>query len=150
MPTPATSMPRSPESHPAEVPTRLSPQQAADLCGVSIDTIRRRIKAGAIPGAVRLGDRPADPWSVPVDGLIAAGLCSQAAVDERAAALPPETEELLDRVRFLETELEAERTAARRREEHLTDLLARANAELERLWNTVDRLTGGPNLARSA
>ncbi len=150
MPIPVTTPPRDSGPSSAEVPTHVSPQEAADLCGVSIDTIRRRIKDAAIPGATRLGERPSDPWSLPVAGLIAAGLCTQADVDELAASLPPETEELLARVAELEAALDVERTAARRREEHLTDLLTRANAEVERLWNTVDRLTGGPNLARSA
>lgn len=149
MPSPVTTTPRDHGPRP-EVPTHVSPQDAADLCGVSVDTIRRRINAGAIPGATRLGDRPTDRWSLPVAGLIAAGLCTQEALDERAVSLPPDLEELLTRVAELEAELEAERASARRREEHLSDLLARANTEIDRLWNTVDRLTGGPHLARSA
>jgi hypothetical protein len=149
VPSPVTTTPRDHGPRP-EVPTHVSPQDAADLCGVSVDTIRRRIKAGTIPGATRLGDRPTDPWSLPVSGLIAAGLCTQEALDELAVSLPPDVEELLSRVAELEVALEAERASARRREDHLNDLLARANTELERLWNTVDRLTGGPHLARSA
>ena len=47
-------------SHPAErsqpVPEWLSLQQAAALLGVSVDTIRRRIAAGALP-ASRCGAR---------------------------------------------------------------------------------------------
>jgi len=85
-----------------------------------------------------------------VAGLVAAGLCTQAALEALAASLPPETEELLARVAELEATLEAERADARRREEHLTDLLTRADADIERLWNTIGRLTDGPNLARSA
>jgi hypothetical protein len=53
---------------------RYTLRQAADLTGKSIDTLRRRIKAGELPGA---GKDPADPtgtWYIPASALIAAGL----------------------------------------------------------------------------
>lgn len=46
-------------------------QQAARECGVSVATIRRRIKDGSLPNAVQ-GARGA--WTIPVTDLIAAGL----------------------------------------------------------------------------
>lgn len=46
--------------------------QAARECGVSADTIRRRLKSGAFPNADRSGKQGA--WRIPVDDLIAAGL----------------------------------------------------------------------------
>lgn len=46
--------------------------QAARECGVSADTIRRRLKAHAFPHADRSGKQGA--WRIPVDDLLAAGL----------------------------------------------------------------------------
>lgn len=46
-------------------------QQAARECGVSVATIRRRLKDGSLPNAVQ-GARGA--WTIPVTDLIAAGL----------------------------------------------------------------------------
>jgi hypothetical protein len=46
-------------------------QQAARECGVSVATIRRRIKDGSLPNAVQ-GARGI--WTIPVTDLIAAGL----------------------------------------------------------------------------
>lgn len=46
--------------------------QAARECGVSADTIRRRLRSGAFPNADRSGKQGA--WRIPVDDLIAAGL----------------------------------------------------------------------------
>lgn len=46
--------------------------QAARECGVSPDTIRRRLKADAFPNADRSGKQGA--WRIPVEDLIAAGL----------------------------------------------------------------------------
>lgn len=45
---------------------------AARECGVSADTIRRRLKSGAFPNADRSGRQGA--WKIPVDDLIGAGL----------------------------------------------------------------------------
>jgi len=48
--------------------------EAADICGCSYDTIRRRRKTGGLPNARQ---RPGDPnktWEIPVTDLLAAGL----------------------------------------------------------------------------
>lgn len=53
-----------------DAPT-LSLPEAAAACAVSAETIRRRIKSGAIDGAIR--DKTG-AWRLPVAGLVAAGL----------------------------------------------------------------------------
>jgi hypothetical protein len=142
-----TTPPRDRSGRPTtEVPTHVSPQEAAALCRVSIDTIRRRIKAGAIPGATRQGELLSDPWSLPIEGLVSSGLCSREDLRELAASLPPDVEELQAKVVALESQLEA----ARGREAHQAELLDRANADLAYLRGIVDRLLDGPALARSA
>jgi predicted site-specific integrase-resolvase len=56
-----------------------TPVEAARLCRVSLDTIRRRIRAGQIPGALRRGEAPFGEWALPRSGLEAAGLYVEAA-----------------------------------------------------------------------
>ncbi len=46
--------------------------EAARLCGVSLDTIRRRLRAGAFPNAARVGED--QHWVIPVQDLLDAGL----------------------------------------------------------------------------
>lgn len=55
-----------------------SPTQAAALCGVHVDTIRRRLRENAIPGARRDGDAEWAPWLIPVEGLVGCGLLDSA------------------------------------------------------------------------
>lgn len=53
----------------------LSIAAAADLAGVSRDTIKRRLGNGAFPGAFRgRGSGPGGPWCIPVADLELAGL----------------------------------------------------------------------------
>lgn len=54
-------------AHPAR--PRFSESQAAKLCGVSRSTIQRARKRGDIPGVERVGNG----WSLPLEGLLAAG-----------------------------------------------------------------------------
>ena len=49
-------------------------QEAADLCGTSSDTIKRRHKAGAFPGARQRPNDPQGTWEIPVTDLVDAGL----------------------------------------------------------------------------
>jgi hypothetical protein len=54
-------------------------RDAAALTGVSIDTIKRRLRAGAFPNATRgpaVGERTA-PWLIPAGDLIGASLPAQ-------------------------------------------------------------------------
>jgi predicted DNA-binding transcriptional regulator AlpA len=53
----------------------LTINEVADITGVSRDTIKRRLRSGAFPGATRrgaIGGRSA-PWLIPVGDLVAAG-----------------------------------------------------------------------------
>ena len=63
-----------------------NPTEAALACGVSLDTVRRRIRAGKIPGAHRRGDEPFGEWVLPRSGLEAAGLTVR--TDATAPAAP--------------------------------------------------------------
>ncbi|MFI5635062.1 helix-turn-helix transcriptional regulator [Streptomyces sp. NPDC051664] len=68
----------------------LNQREAADACGVSRTTIRRRREAGDLPGAVQ---DPARGWLIPVDDLLAAGFRLNApappdAPDEPAPSSP--------------------------------------------------------------
>lgn len=47
-------------------------RQAAQLCSVSVDTIKRRLRAGDLPHARQLDDA-AKTWVVPLGDLVAAG-----------------------------------------------------------------------------
>jgi len=68
-----------------DVTDELSRSQAAQACGVSVDTIKRRLKVNAFPHARQLGlDRQ---WAIPVRDLIDAGLLPAAAL---ASASPPD------------------------------------------------------------
>lgn len=51
-----------------------TPAECAAICGCSIDTIRRRLRGGAFPHAVRDGDDPNSPWRIPLRDLEASGL----------------------------------------------------------------------------
>ena len=52
----------------------LTVQQAAALCACHEMTVRRRLRLGRIPGAVRRGVPGAQRWFLPLGGLAAAGL----------------------------------------------------------------------------
>jgi hypothetical protein len=49
-------------------------RHAAQLAGVSVDTIKRRLRAGDLPHA-RQRDDPARTWVAPLGDLVAAGFC---------------------------------------------------------------------------
>ncbi len=89
-----------------------TPVEAASICGVSLDTVRRRIRAGKIPGAVRLGEAPFGEWALPLAGLVASGLSpqSQPAAQRNPGAGGPEIAELrAEVVRWQERAEAAER-----------------------------------------
>lgn len=51
---------------------------AAKLCRVSRDTIKRRLSAGAFPNARRVaGPGPRGPWEIPQTDLLRAGLLAR-------------------------------------------------------------------------
>jgi hypothetical protein len=101
------------ENGPVNRTKLLTVKEAADLRGVSPDTVSRAIKAGHYPGATR-GTGPNDPWLIPLSDLIAAGH-----YDPASATVEPEV---------------AIRTT--RAERELADVntkLAKADAEVESL-----------------
>jgi hypothetical protein len=52
--------------------------QAAEIAGVSRDTIKRRLNQGAFPGAFRgHGGGPGGPWRIPISDMHDAGLVRQ-------------------------------------------------------------------------
>lgn len=111
-------------------PTRLTPsatvsiQEAARLCGVSDDTINRRLKDGTLAGAYR---RPGDrtrAWAIPVTDLVAAGLLDPSVVDTASSVLAAQSAaaEILDlrlRVARLETQVDSLQDRLRERNEDI-------------------------------
>lgn len=70
-------------AHPAR--PRFSESQAAKLCGVSRSTIQRARKRGDIPGVERIGNG----WSLPLEGLLAAGFTPESGAGTPLGACPP-------------------------------------------------------------
>lgn len=57
-----------------DAPRWYTPAECAAICGCSIDTIRRRLRSGAFPQAVRDGDDANSPWLIPLRDLESSGL----------------------------------------------------------------------------
>jgi hypothetical protein len=70
-------------------PVGYTPAEAAALCGVSIDTVRRYRKAGRFPRCVRVGDGTNAAWRIPLEDLVASGLYVPGAPAEPVAASLP-------------------------------------------------------------
>ncbi|MHB1853344.1 MAG: helix-turn-helix transcriptional regulator [Acidimicrobiales bacterium] len=112
----------------------LSIDQAARRCSVSRDTIKRRLRAGRFPGAVRgtpVGRRPA-PWLIPDEDLVAERLLTGRQVE---LAQPPEAAD--DDPGALRAALAHYQVLATARGAHLEDL----RAEVRRLHERLDQLT---------
>lgn len=73
MSTPDTPPASMPEQASGGARPRFSESQAAKLCGVARATIQRARKRGDIPGA----ERTEQGWSLPLEGLLAAGFTPQ-------------------------------------------------------------------------
>lgn len=70
-----------------DITAELGRLEAAEACDVSIDTIKRRLKAGAFPHARQVGlDRS---WVIPVRDLVDAGLLPASALALPAAPKTP-------------------------------------------------------------
>jgi predicted site-specific integrase-resolvase len=108
-----------------------TPVEAARLCGVSLDTIRRRIRAGQIPGALRRGEAPFGEWALPRSGLEAAGLYVEAAPSRYVPTIP--AAEL--------TELHAEVARWKERAEAAERLVDELRSEIAFNRRVVERLT---------
>ncbi|MEW1701039.1 helix-turn-helix domain-containing protein [Streptomyces sp. NPDC091278] len=138
----------------------LTQREAAEACGVSRSTIRRRREAGDLPGAVQDPERG---WLIPVEALLAAGLRVNAPappedvdVDAPAGAPEPVPREAGDDVAGLRAELErqallaqvaqarheAELAAAEAR--HLRDQLAARDGHIEDLRSALRSLAPPP------
>lgn len=110
----------------------LTMDEAARATSLSRDTIKRRLRRGDFPGAIRgtpHGKRP-PPWLIPVVDLIAAGL-TVVIPDDSGTGQTASDEVLAVRL------ARAEATVAAR-DVHVADL----RAELRRLHDHVERLSG--------
>lgn len=120
-----------------EMSEHLGLHQAAIRCGVSEETIRRRIKSGRLPRAVQNG--PNGGWAIPIADLVSAGLSPQRSglrVSNAAASGPciedrAELIEVRARVKVLESErlsqqlvIDAKDHLITSLERHLADLRA--------------------------
>jgi hypothetical protein len=119
--------------------------EAAEQSALSLATIRRRLKAGKIPGAVRNDDRS---WSLPIASLAAEGIWGgttspETKPAEEAGVVAP------DRVTDLETQLtetrhraepgELERDQLRERVEDLRASMRMLEAGPQRRrWRSAD------------
>lgn len=99
---------------------------AATLCGVHPDTIKRALKAGKFRRAAK-DDTGLQTWRIPVEDLVAAGMLPADRVGERIAELEKLRES--DKVFALREQI-ADRDAT----------IARLNAELEAARREADRL----------
>lgn len=84
--------------------------EATDRCSVSRATIQRKLKAGEIVGATRT---TSGGWSIPITGLIAAGLMLRTTPPDQPGA---------SEVAVLRVELAAARQLADERAERINDL----------------------------
>ncbi len=84
-------------------------EQAASLCGVSAETIRRRLRADLLPGATRVG--PGRMWLIPKPALRAVGLLksteTERHLEQRAAQLEAVCAERQARIEYLEAHIAA-------------------------------------------
>lgn len=106
--------------------------EAVKRCGVSRATLQRRLKAGAIAGAERV---PGGGWSIPVAGLVAAGLTPAATPAEHPDPVPAAagSQAELDQLR-------AELVRLRTERDHQRELAATYRDQADRLLATVESL----------
>ncbi|MFE5708112.1 hypothetical protein [Rhodococcus koreensis] len=124
---------------------RWSASEAAKRCGVGRATIQRRLEAGLIPGA----ERTREGWSIPIEGLLAAGFTP----DRHRPPAPPEAareqdqvtteqvraaDHLAQRVRELEQQLTAAQAEAVR-ERTARESAERLAVERDRIIEVQER-----------
>lgn len=127
----------------------VSVTEAAKLCGVSDDTIRRRLHADVLEGAYQDGPADAAPWRIPVPSLVAVGLCEPEVLDELDLRLNPNIARLSNQLVDTRAELLAERTSREAAERAYSE----AKEEVGYLRKTVDRLlniAGNTNEGRTS
>jgi hypothetical protein len=98
-------------------------QEAAARCNVSVESIRRRLKAGRLAGARRTGDPQWGPWLIPLSSLQPAGLNPHLGEDGHVRVEDAEAE--LVKVR-------GEHVVALEQVAYLRDTVARLEVTLER------------------
>ena len=114
----------------------VSVTEAAKLCGVSDDTIRRRLHANVLEGAFQDGPGDAAPWRIPVPSLVAVGLCEPEVLDELDLRLNPNIARLSNQLVDTRAELLAERT----NREAAERAFSAAKEEVTYLRKTIERL----------
>lgn len=125
----------------------ISIAEAAQLSGVSDDTIRRRINAGKLPGAYRDGPSTSAQWRIPVEALVAAGLCEPETIDQLDDRLNPN----VARLQVQLAELRAELLTERIRRESAERMFADSTVEVQYLRRVLERvLAGSSDDARGA
>lgn len=106
----------------------LSLGEAVRTTGAARSTLQRRLNAGQIPGATRT---PGGGWSIPIRGLIAAGMAPKVTppdktpdrpTDEVVADLEARMEDALRNAERYRLEAEAARELAEERGRHVEDL----------------------------
>lgn len=130
---------------------RWSASEAAKRCGVGRATITRRLEAGKIPGAIRTKDG----WSIPLEGLLAAGFTPDRPRPPDPAHGPDRSpgehvraaDQLARRVHELEQQLAAAHVDAERertRRQGAEQLAADRAAHIDDLRRTLAMLTTAP------
>lgn len=114
--------------------------EAADRSELSLATIRRRLKAGSIPGAARNADRS---WSIPAASLVAEGIWSSTTPADDPAA---EAEDQGDEVAELRASLQAERHRAELAEQR-ADLLAQSLEDMRTSMRMLEAAPPPPRLS---
>lgn len=97
---------------------------AVRVAGVSRSTMQRRLRDGAIPGAVRIGDPDTGAWAIPYVGLVAAGMVDTTTPADTPPKVDPAAELAAVRVELADERARrmlAEALAAERAE-RITDL----------------------------
>jgi predicted site-specific integrase-resolvase len=116
-------------------------RDAGEILGVSVDTLKRRIKTGKLPEAIR-PDGDKGPWQVPRDQLGAIAEREGWIIDLRDGAEDPGVSEFLEQLLGLRTEL-TEAVAGRRVAEHTVEVQAaqiqKGERRVEHLERTIEQ-----------
>ena len=120
----------------------LSIAQAAKVCGVSVDTIRRRLNSGGLPGAARCGATSNAAWLIPASTLLYSGLCTPDALSDLEDSSNSDS-----KLNAQVAELNATLAIERAQREMAEQMLTQAQSEIDHLRRMVDRLL--PEMASS-
>ena len=102
---------------------KLTVNQVCELVSVRRETVIRRIKAGAMPGAIRLGGDHHRRWLIPIGDLITAGLIDPARVaDPQAMHREAEDADARTTLAKLRAEVDGLRATLAAREEEVVFL----------------------------